>query len=474
MTPRHIELIQSSFEQVKSMVALAATVFYERLFALDPALRPLFPEDLTEGQPLAGTLAIIVGRLNRPEQLIPLLEDIGRRQTAYGIRQDHYPLFEQALLSTLSRGLAEAFTSEVEAAWSAAWQMLSSIVRTAAEVERSRPVLAGFSRRLLEWYDRSHRDLPWRNTSDPYAVWISEIMLQQTRVAAVVPYYERFLKRYPEIETLAAAPEEDLLKIWAGLGYYTRVRNLQRAARAMNGAFPSTFEEIRALPGIGDYTAAAIASIAFHLPRAAVDGNVLRVLSRVTGETGDIGSAAVRKQLQAIASELIDPSAPGRFNQAMMELGATHCSPRSPQCLLCPVQDLCDAHRTGRQRELPVKLRKIETIRLQRQVFVVERAETLLLWQRASHSSKLAGFWELPEPEHFRRRPKTAERLGTFRHSITNHEYTIEVFFCRAGRRMCEPCKNVVNCAWIACNQLENVALSTTARKAIALYRRRG
>lgn len=329
-----------------------------------------------------------------------------------------------------------------------------------------------FSQRLAVWYERVHRDLPWRRTSDPYAIWVSEIMLQQTRVATVVPYYERFLERFPTLEALAGAGEQDLLTAWAGLGYYSRVRNMQRAARQMAGTFPRDYESILSLPGIGAYTGAAVASIAFGLPRAAVDGNVLRVLSRTTNESGDIRSVTVKQRLQAVADQLLDRADPGRFNQAVMELGATVCLPRKPLCLVCPVQDLCEGRRAGRQDELPVKGRQPTTLRVDREVFLIERDGAMLLWQRPADSSLLAGFWELPEPEHLTSRPADAAYLGSFRHGITNHSYTFSAFLCPAQEEVYGPCKNVVKWAWMTCEEAGKRAISTTVRKAFALYRR--
>ena len=179
------------------------------------------------------------------------------------------------------------------------------------------------SRPLIAWYERAHRDLPWRRTSDPYRVWVSEIMLQQTRAQAVVPYFERFLARFPTVEALAAAPEEEALALWSGLGYYSRARNLLRAARLIHaaGAFPSDFAGLRALPGVGDYTAAAIASIAFGKPHAVLDGNVLRVVARMQNDAAEIGSARTRERFRAIAQTWLDSQRPGTFNQALMELG---------------------------------------------------------------------------------------------------------------------------------------------------------
>src|SRR6202049_1584982 len=186
--------------------------------------------------------------------------------------------------------------------------------------------------RLLLWYQKSKRDLPWRRTRDPYRIWVSEIMLQQTRVAAVIPYYEQFLARFPDVAALASAPEQELLAAWAGLGYYSRARNLQRAAKKILelGTFPGDYLSLRDLAGVGEYTAAAIASMAFGLPHAALDGNVIRVLSRLTAEQGNIGSGAVRKRLREAADALLDPKRPGEFNQALMELGAMVCLANKP------------------------------------------------------------------------------------------------------------------------------------------------
>src|SRR5690349_5158936 len=192
---------------------------------------------------------------------------------------------------------------------------------------------------LGAWYARGHRDLPWRSTGDPYRIWVSEIMLQQTRAQAVIPYYERFLTRFPSVPALAAAKEDEVLALWSGLGYYSRARNLLRAARqiAAAGSFPSDYDAIRALPGIGDYTAAAVASIAFGRPHAVLDGNVLRVVARMENDAADIRSSRTRERFREIAQSWLDPRDPGHFNQALMELGATVCLPRNPLCLVCPL-----------------------------------------------------------------------------------------------------------------------------------------
>jgi A/G-specific adenine glycosylase len=317
-----------------------------------------------------------------------------------------------------------------------------------------------FAQRLLDWYDRSRRDLPWRRTRDPYAIWISEIMLQQTRVTTVIPYYLRFIERLPTVDALAAASETELLSLWAGLGYYSRARNLQRAAREMNGRFPREYDAIRSVPGIGEYTAAAVSSIAYNEPYAAVDGNVSRVLSRVSASADDV---------RALAAELLDTRRPGDFNQAMMELGATICLPRDPQCLLCPVADLCSARLQGRQGEFPPKRTRPETIRMQRTLYILERDAAVLVWERPSRSRSLAGFWELPESEQLQRKPSRSRLLGKFRHSITHHEYTFIVRHARASG-LSQPCKNVVNCRWIPLETVQTVVLSTVTRKALALF----
>jgi A/G-specific adenine glycosylase len=299
-------------------------------------------------------------------------------------------------------------------------------------------------------------------------------MLQQTRVSTVLPYYTSFLAKFPDIGALADASETELLQAWSGLGYYSRARNMQRAARDAAGRFPCTFHQIRALPGVGEYTAAAIASIAFGLPHASVDGNVLRVTARLANDCGDISAVTVRCRLTAFAQELLDPQRPGDFNQAMMELGATLCLPGQPKCLTCPVSGMCRSRAAGTQAELPVKAAPSALVRVHRRMLVVLRGEAVLLWQRPSDASRLAGFWELPEPEHFDV-PPPARSVGRFRHSITNHAYSVEVLVSADDQHHTRPaCKKTVKSAWIETHQLGQVVLSTTARKALQLCRRAG
>lgn len=316
---------------------------------------------------------------------------------------------------------------------------------------------------LLDWYAQAKRDLPWRRTRDPWRILVSEIMLQQTRVQAVIPYYERFLQRFPQPADLARAPEAEFLALWSGLGYYARARNLQRAATSIaeRGSFPQTYEEILLLPGVGDYTAAAIASICFGLPYAVLDGNVLRVLSRLHAEKGDIASSSVRVRLREEAQRLLDPRRPSDFNQALMELGATVCLPKNPQCLLCPWREQCQAQAQGIQQELPIKLNRRDPVKLSQELYIVEKAEKLLLRQRGAAESRLASFWELPEARDL----PGAERgafLGSFKHTITRYDYTIDVYLASSG-------KAPKGFRWFAESELEGIPLTTSARKALSL-----
>jgi A/G-specific adenine glycosylase len=317
-----------------------------------------------------------------------------------------------------------------------------------------------FRRDLLGWFAVHQRTLPWRETRDPYRIWVSEIMLQQTRVAAVLPYYQRFVERFPDVRALASASEPELLGHWAGLGYYYRARNMQQAARLMQerGSFPATYQEIRDLPGVGDYTAAAISSIAFDLPHAALDGNVLRVLSRVLDERTNIASGIGRRRFAALAQEMLDSEHPGAFNQAMMELGATVCLPKNPQCLLCPVAQLCRARASCMQNELPVKAVRTAMVQERRAVFWIERGGKLLLWQRPPTARLMPGFWELPEAIHLPGATPGA-KLASFRHGITFHSYSFEVREATAPMEIGE-------CQWVALSQLGDLPASTIVKKA--------
>ena len=215
-----------------------------------------------------------------------------------------------------------------------------------------------FAPLLLKWYAKNKRALPWRDIGDPYRIWISEIILQQTRVAQGYDYFVHFIKQFPDVKTLAAAPEDKVLKLWQGLGYYSRARNLHTAAKSMGGVFPRTYEQVRALKGVGDYTAAAICSFAYNMPYAVVDGNVYRVLSRVFGVDTPIDSPEGKKQFSALAQKLLDKKNPGDYNQAIMDFGAMCCTPQAPQCGICPMKKFCVAYQKGLQDSLPVKAQK--------------------------------------------------------------------------------------------------------------------
>ena len=262
----------------------------------------------------------------------------------------------------------------------------------------SEKILPALPEHLLPWYRANARDLPWRHTADPYRIWVSEIMLQQTRVAAVLGYYARFLEAFPTVEALAEADEERLLKLWEGLGYYSRARNLQKAARciAEGGAFPDTYEDLLKLPGIGDYTASAIAAAAFGRPEPAVDGNLLRVAARVGGIAEDIMDARVRRRFRAMLTESIDCERPGEWNQAMMDLGATVCLPNgAPLCEKCPARAFCAAYQNDMTDVLPVRAAKKPRRVEERTVFLLVRDGRLALRKRPA-KGLLAGLWELP------------------------------------------------------------------------------
>ena len=257
-----------------------------------------------------------------------------------------------------------------------------------------------FRQKLLAWYDENKRDLPWRRSKNPYHIWVSEIMLQQTRVDTVIPYYERFLDWFPTVESLANAPEERLLKAWEGLGYYSRVRNMQTAARQImsdfQGEFPSTYEGISSLKGIGPYTAGAISSIAFNLPQPAVDGNVMRVLARLFEVNHDIGNPSNRKIFQAMMEVLIDPDRPGDFNQALMDLGSDIEAPVNPRPEESPVKEFSAAYQHGTMDRYPIKAPKKKPIPIYLKALVVQNSQGQFLLEKNESEKLLAGFWHFP------------------------------------------------------------------------------
>jgi A/G-specific adenine glycosylase len=278
------------------------------------------------------------------------------------------------------------------------------------------PRLPHLRRALLRWYDENHRDLPWRGTRDPYRIWVSEIMLQQTRVAAVLPRYQKFLQRFPSVEKLASARLSSVLAEWSGLGYYRRARNLHAAAkviaRRLEGSFPESSDQWRELPGIGRYTAAAIASIAFKEPVAVVDGNVERVLRRLL-------HCATAADAWNAAQELLDRERPGDFNQAVMELGATICLPGEPLCNRCPIMTFCGTRGTGEFRD-----RKPRPVKAAVSFVLATKGDSVLLVQRGAKESLMSGMWELPT---FSRSIRNHEVLFRLRHSITVTDYVVSV-----------------------------------------------
>ena len=300
---------------------------------------------------------------------------------------------------------------------------------------------------LLRWYDLHKRDLPWRRERDPYRIWVSEIMLQQTRVNAVLEHYRKFLKRFPKIENLAGARESSVLAAWSGLGYYRRARMMHAAAKKIvkehTAKFPQTARDLRTLPGIGRYTAAAIASIAFGETTAVVDGNVERVLQRLSN------LPMAGEQFWTSANAALDPKRPGDFNQAMMELGATVCLPRSPLCTVCPMLDLC--HTRG---EMDNGRKSVRQQKREISYILAQREGTVFLVQRPMAASLMAGMWELPEGQA---KLGTNGTCLTLRHSITVTDYTVRVVPGKIPRN--------ISGTWVNENRLTSLPLTGLARK---------
>jgi A/G-specific adenine glycosylase len=349
------------------------------------------------------------------------------------------------------------------------------------------------ARALLDWYDEHRRDLPWRRTRDPYAIWVSEMMLQQTQVATVLGYYARWLDRFPTVSALAAAREDDVLHAWQGLGYYSRARNLWRGAQAVvsehGGAVPRTVDALRALPGIGPYSAGAIASIAHGERAAIVDGNVIRVLCRLFGLRGDPSRAPLKNDLWALAGALVPEDRPGDFNQAMMELGATVCLPRGARCAACPLAKRCVAHQGGTVDELPELAKRTAAVAVARAAGLVTRKGRVLVVQVRDSASRWAGMWQFPNTDVAR--GETPERAAcravhdavglaaraprlavTVRHSVTHHRITLDVFECDAahGAPRALGCKAF---AWAKLEELETLAMPAAHRRIASSLRAR-
>jgi A/G-specific adenine glycosylase len=340
-----------------------------------------------------------------------------------------------------------------------------------------------FRRRLLAWFARNKRDLPWRRTRDPYRIWLSETMLQQTRVAAVIPYYERFLESFPDVRALAQARTDRVLAKWAGLGYYSRARNLQRAAKEIvarhAGDFPREFEGALALPGIGDYTAAAVLSIAYGAPHAVLDGNVARVLARLGAVRGDLRLPACWRKLQATAQDLLARKAPGDWNQSMMELGATVCTPKSPLCGECPVEKWCQARNRGIAGELPSVRKKRPTVEvtLAAAVLLDPQGRTLLVRQPDGDGALFSRMWQFPAVEagemkaatalgaHLRKKFSTAPEtsltpLATARHTVTFRNVRLEPYLVRVAQL-----PRTTGARIVALGQIRRLPISNATRK---------
>ncbi|QFG00180.1 A/G-specific adenine glycosylase [Psychrobacillus glaciei] len=326
------------------------------------------------------------------------------------------------------------------------------------------------SNALVSWFEEEKRDLPWRKTKDPYKIWVSEVMLQQTKVDTVIPYYERFLTKYPSLESLANAEEEELLKEWEGLGYYSRARNLQAGVKEVieeyHGVVPSTRKEISTLKGVGPYTAGAVLSIAYGVPEHAVDGNVMRVLSRLLLIKEDIAKPKSKKIFEEAVMELIDEENPSSLNQGLMELGALICTPTKPKCLLCPVREFCTAFFEGMQEELPIKTSNKKTKLHKMKAVVIETKDGKILLEKRPSKGLLASMWqfpmvELPTTSHtieeliehdYQIRIEKGKEIITFKHIFSHLTWEMESYEARLKDDMELP----INCKWFTREEIVN------------------
>ena len=356
--------------------------------------------------------------------------------------------------------------------------------RSAIEADPSSDRARATNRALLRWYADHRRALPWRRSRDPYAVWISESMLQQTRVETVIPYFERFLERLPTIADLAAAEEDQVVALWSGLGYYRRARALRAAAREIvdrhDGEFPRELADCLALPGVGPYTAGAVLSIAYGLPEPLVDGNVSRVLARLFAVEEPLGRSRTTRLLWQLARELMPPpdsgldADPGDWNQALMELGALVCTP-APRCDDCPVREHCDALRSGRVAQLPVTAPRRESVEVGLEILLARRGDRVLLVQRPE-GGRMARLWELPTRERVEEGEarlwppshgpglRAGADLGTLSHSITHHRIRARVRRAHASRG--------VDGRWVPWGELDELGLTGLTRKVLARWGR--
>lgn len=344
---------------------------------------------------------------------------------------------------------------------------------------------------LIAWFAAHREDLPWRRNRDPFAVWVSEIMLQQTQVATVIPYFERFMTRFPTVSALAAAPLDDVLKLWEGLGYYSRARHLHRAAQIVvaehGGQLPSDPIALRRLPGIGRYTAGAIASLAFGADAPILDGNVIRVLARLFDLSDDVSQGATQRRLWALAASLIPAGRAAAWNEGLMELGRRVCTPISPQCAVCPLTDRCLARANGTQQERPARRPRARTPHYDVTAAVTRRADSRLLIAQRPPGGMLGGLWEFPggkrEPgeslrdclrrelrEELGIEVEVGEPIGAVRHAYTHFRITLYAFTCRlvAGEPAALGC---AGWAWVTLDELDRYAFPVTDQKIIAMLR---
>jgi A/G-specific adenine glycosylase len=341
---------------------------------------------------------------------------------------------------------------------------------------------------LLGWFESNREDLPWRRNRTPYTVWLSEVMLQQTQVATVAPYFERFLSRFPTIDALAVAPLDDVLKLWEGLGYYSRARNLHRAAQVivkeLHGELPSTVAGLQALPGIGQYTAGAVASLAFGQDAPALDGNLIRVYTRLFDTADDITQPQTKHTLWNLARQLIPTGQAGAWNEGLMELGRRVCVPRSPRCDVCPLAEYCQAYAAGTQGARPVRRQKAAIPHYDVTAAVIQRGDGQILIAQRPLDGMLGGLWEFPggkrEPgeslpaclvreirEELGIEIEVGEQLATINHAYTHFRITLYAYLCRhlSGGPQCIDCADWV---WVRLEDIDRYAFPTTDRKIIA------
>jgi A/G-specific adenine glycosylase len=336
-----------------------------------------------------------------------------------------------------------------------------------------------FTKFILTWYSKHARDLPWRNQPDPYAIWVSEVMLQQTQVSAVIPYFTRWMKRFPDILTLSQASEGDVLSMWEGLGYYARARNLSKASRVVmrdyRGVLPADMNELRKIPGIGRYTAAAIASMAFGADEVALDGNIKRVISRVFNIRIPVNTNNGEKTLLVLASRYLPAGRAGDYNQALMDIGATICLPKNPECGICPVKNICEAWNKNLQGSLPVLIRKPIPPTLVKAAAVVKRGRKVLIIQRQSNGL-LGGMWEFPSAQvkgnpsaelssvinsTYKLKVTSSKYLDTINHAFTHFKLTEHVFLCTLKKET----KLLPGFRWISIDELSNYPMGKVDRR---------